>query len=258
MRDQTGRCAPRTAWYAGKWLNAEEEHVKTHLSIQSVMQNTLSIGGTPFSSNMKQTAVGTLIDTGFIMVVLPHVLTSIMSCTFQFIWEIYSWADELKQQSGVFLAHGFRVFALWPRFLKWMNFHQAIPGSGKKKICLWLATHFSGSSQEDTASTEQAIFWASVLRHFCQHSFTFTSIHCAGKVLQLLVFYGLASRLENSVYTEFAAFSVFLQERQRSSGIPEQYYTYAQWGLATRMTTLNYCYLVQQSLSSTCWQLMEG
>jgi len=96
MRGQTGRCAPRTARYAGKWLNAEEEHVKTPLSIQFVMQNSLNIGGMPLIGNIQQTVVGTLIDTGFITEVLPHVLTSIMSCTFQFIWEIYSWADKLK------------------------------------------------------------------------------------------------------------------------------------------------------------------
>lgn len=149
MRGQTGRCAPRTAWYAGKWLNAEEEHVKTPLSTQFVMQNTVNIGGMPLSSNVKKTAVGTLIDTGFVVVVLPHVLTSIMSCTFQFIWEIYSWADELKKFSGlgVFLAWEFTVFALWPCFFKWVSFHQASPGSSNKKRCLWLATQMCSRFQ---------------------------------------------------------------------------------------------------------------
>lgn len=43
-------------------------------------------------------------DTGSIMVTRAHVLTSITSCTFQFKYEVYSLADELKDLSGDFLG----------------------------------------------------------------------------------------------------------------------------------------------------------
>lgn len=52
------------------------------------MQNTLNTAGMPLISNIKQTAVETLTDTDFIMVAPLYVLTSIMSRTFQFVWEI--------------------------------------------------------------------------------------------------------------------------------------------------------------------------
>jgi len=51
------------------------------------------------SSSTKQDDEKTFIHTSFIMVVIPHVLTLITSFSFQLIWKICLWADELKGHS---------------------------------------------------------------------------------------------------------------------------------------------------------------
>lgn len=192
------------------------------------------------------------------MVVLPHVLTSIMSCAFQFIWEIYSWADELKKLSGLgFFWHGSsRCLLCGLAFLDgWVSIRPVQVQVTRRDVSGW--QHIS---QVPARKTQQALNRPSSGPGY---SGTFASFPLFFSAFIILVVfckhYWLAFWTEKlCIYRVFCLFCL-------SSGTTTIFwdhwtvlYACAQRGLATRMRTLNYCYLVQQSLSSTCWLLMEG